>query len=168
MDWLPLSLLCALFLASADAATKAWLQGFSARELVLVRFGVTGLLMTPLLADLPPLTSLPPAFWAWLAALVPLELGAMLLYMRAIRDYPLSLTLPYAIVRPLLFRLDAERAHNLALAALRLLPGCNAQAAPGRIFPVGRQPGLRCPVSPESKPPKAGLWQPRWQPRPSG
>lgn len=102
MDWLPLSLLCALFLASADAATKAWLQGFSARELVLVRFGVTGLLMTPLLADLPPLATLPPAFWAWLAALVPLELGAMLLYMRAIRDHPLSLTLPYLAFTPVL------------------------------------------------------------------
>jgi drug/metabolite transporter (DMT)-like permease len=58
--------------------------------------------MTPLLADLPPLTSLPPAFWAWLAALVPLELGAMLLYMRAIRDHPLSLTLPYLAFTPVL------------------------------------------------------------------
>jgi dihydroorotate dehydrogenase len=30
---------------------------------------------------------------------------------------------PYALLRPLLFRLDAERAHGLALAALKLMPG---------------------------------------------
>ncbi|MFY9973175.1 MAG: DMT family transporter, partial [Chromatiaceae bacterium] len=80
--------------------TKAWLQGFSARELTLVRLGGAALLMTPLLADLPPLRTLPAPFWGWLAALVPLELVAMLLYMRAIRDHPLSLTLPYLAFTP--------------------------------------------------------------------
>jgi drug/metabolite transporter (DMT)-like permease len=100
MEWLPLALLSALSLASVDAATKAWLQGFSARELTLVRLGITGLVMSPLLADLPPLGTLPPPFWGWLAALVPLELAAMLLYMRAIRDHPLSLTLPYLAFTP--------------------------------------------------------------------
>ena len=100
MDWLPLALLSAFSVASVDAATKAWLQGFSARELTLVRLGGAGLLMTPLLADLPPLRTLPAPFWGWLAALVPLELAAMLLYMRAIRDHPLSLTLPYLAFTP--------------------------------------------------------------------
>lgn len=98
--WLPLSLICAFTLASADAATKAWLQGFSARELSVVRFGITGLLMAPLLLDLPPLGDLPSAFWWLLAALVPLELLAMLLYVAAIRDHPLSLTLPYLAFTP--------------------------------------------------------------------
>jgi drug/metabolite transporter (DMT)-like permease len=100
MNWLPLALLSAFSVASVDAATKAWLQGFSARELTLVRLGGAGLLMTPLLADLPPLRNLPAPFWGWLAALVPLELAAMLLYMRAIRDHPLSLTLPYLAFTP--------------------------------------------------------------------
>ena len=100
MDWLGLSLLCAFSLASADAATKAWLQGFSARELTTVRLGIAGLLMTPLLADLPPLASLPPAFWGWIGLMIPLELAAMLLYMRAIRDHPLSLTVPYLAFTP--------------------------------------------------------------------
>ncbi len=100
MHWLPLTLLCALALASADAATKAWLQEFSARELAVVRLGLTGLLLSPLLWDLPPLTGLPAAFWGWLAALVPLELLAMLLYMKSIRDHPLSLTLPYLAFTP--------------------------------------------------------------------
>ncbi|MGE5153940.1 MAG: EamA family transporter [Bdellovibrio bacteriovorus] len=102
MDWLPLALLSAFSLASVDAATKAWLQDFSARELALVRLGGAGLLLSPLLADLPPLQTLPPPFWGWLAALVPLELTAMLLYMRAIRDHPLSLTLPYLAFTPVL------------------------------------------------------------------
>ncbi len=102
MDWLSLSLLCAFSLASADAATKAWFQDFSARELAVVRLGIAGLLMTPLLVDLPPLASLPPEFWWLLVTLVPLELAAMLLYMAAIRDHPLSLTLPYLAFTPVL------------------------------------------------------------------
>lgn len=100
MSWITLSLLCALSLASADAATKAWLQGLSAVELLVVRFCIPGLLMTPLLAGMPPITELPAAFWLWIAILVPLELAAMLLYMAAIRDYPLSLTVPYLAFSP--------------------------------------------------------------------
>ncbi len=102
MDWISLSLISAFSLASADAATKAWLQGFSARELTLVRFGIVGLLMAPLLTDMPPIQQLDPAFWLWIAALIPLELAAMLIYMAAIRDHPLSLTLPYLAFTPVL------------------------------------------------------------------
>ncbi|MCU0836555.1 MAG: DMT family transporter [Chromatiaceae bacterium] len=100
MDWLTLSLICAFSLASADAATKGWLRDYSARELTLVRVGLTGLLMAPLLTGLGPVWELPPAFWGWILALIPLELGAMLIYMRAIRDHALSLTLPYLAFTP--------------------------------------------------------------------
>lgn len=100
LDWFSLSLLCALSLASADAATKAWLGGYSAQELTLVRLGVTGLIMTPLLGDLSFLGALPVAFWGWIALLLPLEVAAMLLYMKAIRDHPLALTLPYLAFTP--------------------------------------------------------------------
>ncbi len=100
MSWLSLSLVCAFSLASADAATKAWLGDYAARELTLVRFGVTGLLMTPLLSHIGPLGDLPRDFWLWLLALVPLEMAAMILYMKAIRDHPLSLTLPYLAFTP--------------------------------------------------------------------
>jgi drug/metabolite transporter (DMT)-like permease len=100
MDWAGLSLLCAFSLASTDAATKAWLQGYSVRELVVVRFGVVGLLMTPLLVGMPSVLDLPTVFWAWRAVLIPLEIAAMLLYMAAIRDHPLSLTLPYLAFTP--------------------------------------------------------------------
>lgn len=100
MDWLPLALLSAFSLASVDAATKSWLQGLCARELTLVRLAMAGILMSPLLADLPPLATMPVRFWLTLAALVPLELAAMVLYMRAIRDHPLSLTLPHLAFTP--------------------------------------------------------------------
>jgi drug/metabolite transporter (DMT)-like permease len=101
MDWLLLALLSALALASADALTKKWLADYSAREIALVRFGLPALLLAPLLW-LNPLPSVPLAFWAWVMALVPLEVMAMLLYMRAIRDSPLALTLPYLALTPVL------------------------------------------------------------------
>jgi drug/metabolite transporter (DMT)-like permease len=99
MDWLPIALLCAFSLASADAATKAWLGAYSAWELTLVRFTLTGLLLTPVLIVFP-LGAPQPEFWLWILALVPLEILAMLLYMRAIRDHPLSHTLPYLAFTP--------------------------------------------------------------------
>ena len=100
MSWLPLTLACAFCLASADAGTKAWLKDYSAWELALIRFTLTALVLMPLLAGLPNPLALPLAFWGWLALLVPLEVAAMLLYMAAIRDHPLSLTVPYLAFTP--------------------------------------------------------------------
>ncbi|ESQ13439.1 MAG TPA: EamA family transporter [Chromatiaceae bacterium] len=100
MHWFAVSLICALSLASADAATKAWLQGYSARELALVRFSLTAVWLLPMLAGLPVLSSLPVAFWGWMLVLWPLEMLAMLIYMAAIRDHPLSLTVPYLAFTP--------------------------------------------------------------------
>ncbi|CCW19857.1 Dihydroorotate dehydrogenase [Sphingobium indicum BiD32] len=40
-----------------------------------------------------------------------------------------SAAMPYRLIRPLLFTLDAERAHNLSIAALRLMP------TPGPLTP---------------------------------
>ncbi|MDN5870717.1 MAG: DMT family transporter, partial [Nitrococcus sp.] len=99
MDWLSLSLLSALSLASADACSKKFLGQYSAREMVLVRFAYSALLLAPLLY-FNPLPAVPPAFWGWLALALPLEIIAMLLYMQAIRDAPLSLTMPYLAFTP--------------------------------------------------------------------
>ncbi len=101
MDWLLLALLCAFSLASADAVSKRHLGGYSGPELVLVRFTVSGLLLAPLLL-LNPIPPVPLIFWAWVAALVPLELTAMWLYVLAIRDTPLSHSLPYLAFTPVL------------------------------------------------------------------
>jgi len=99
MDWLSLTLISAFCIATADALTRKYLQGYSARELVMVRFGMPGLLLLPLLV-MQPMPQLATEFWYWAAALVPLEVIAMLLYSQAIRDTSLSLTLPYLAFTP--------------------------------------------------------------------
>jgi len=99
MHWISLTLLSAFFLATADTLSKRYLSHYRPGELVLVRFGVAGVLLLPLLLWQPwPTLSL--AFWGWIAIALPLELLAMWLYMQAIRSSPLSLTLPYLAFTP--------------------------------------------------------------------
>lgn len=99
MHWIVLTLICALSLATADAATKRWLGGWSARDITLVRFSLAGLVTLPLLLLNPPAWP-QAAFWGWIAWLIPLELLALVLYVQAIRDHELSLTLPYLAFTP--------------------------------------------------------------------
>jgi drug/metabolite transporter (DMT)-like permease len=99
MPWLPLTLLCALSLATADAVTKRYLSDYTSTELLVIRFAVTALILAPAFLVLP-VPEFPSQFWGWLLLLVPLEIIAMLLYVRAIRDSPLSLTLPYLAFTP--------------------------------------------------------------------
>jgi drug/metabolite transporter (DMT)-like permease len=99
MEWLPLTLVSAFCIATADALTRKYLQDYSARELVIIRFGIPGILLLPLLA-MQPMPELATEFWYWTAALIPLEVTAMLLYSQAIRDTSLSLTLPYLAFTP--------------------------------------------------------------------
>jgi drug/metabolite transporter (DMT)-like permease len=99
MDWFSITILCAFSLASSDALAKKYLGSYSAWALVLIRFFVPGVLLLPVLF-IYPLPDAPPVFWAWLAVLFPLELLAMTLYMKAIRDAPLYQTLPYLAFTP--------------------------------------------------------------------
>ncbi len=101
MHWLALSLICAFCLATSDAGAKHWFRQAGAIQMVVVRLGFSGLLLIPwvITFDLP---VLPWQFWAWMALLMPLEITAMLMYMRAIRDYPLALTVPYLAFTPVL------------------------------------------------------------------
>ena len=99
MHWTSLTLLSAFFLATADTLSKRYLSHYRPGELVLVRFGVSGALLLPLLLW-QPWPQLSPAFWGWVAVSLPLELLAMWLYMQAIRESPLSLTLPYLAFTP--------------------------------------------------------------------
>ena len=99
MHWINLTLLSAFFLATADTLSKRYLSHYRPGELVMVRFGVSGALLLPLLLW-QPWPALSPAFWGWMAAALPLELLAMWLYMQAIRTSPLSLTLPYLAFTP--------------------------------------------------------------------
>lgn len=107
MHWFPLALICALSLALADTATKKWLADRSAAELTLIRFGLPVVLLLPLLVFLGP-PGPPPIFWGWIAAAMPLEIVAMLLYVRAIRDSPLSRTLPFMAFTPVFTLLTGQ------------------------------------------------------------
>jgi drug/metabolite transporter (DMT)-like permease len=99
MSWLILSLCSALLLASGDAAAKALLKGYAAREMALVYAVFTALCLLPWLA-LQPWPHLSAPFIGWLIVLVPLELLGMVLYLAAIRDSPLALTVPYLAFTP--------------------------------------------------------------------
>ena len=67
----------------------------------MVRFGLTAILLLPLLLVEPPAAP-PMAFWYWMGAALPLEVLAEVLYVLAIRDSPLALTLPYLAFTPVL------------------------------------------------------------------
>lgn len=99
MDWFFISIICAFSLASSDAFAKKHLVNYSAWALLLIRFSVPGVLLVPVLFVYP-LPDAPLVFWAWLALLLPLELIAMSLYMKAIRDADLYQTLPYLAFTP--------------------------------------------------------------------
>ena len=68
---------------------------------MLVRLGFTGLLLLPWVVTLD-FSNQPLEFWLWMIFLIPLEITAMWLYIKAIRDYPLSLTVPYLAFTPVL------------------------------------------------------------------
>ncbi len=99
MSWFWLALASAFLLASGDTAAKRLLQGYAAREMTLVYSVFTALCLLPWLLWLP-WPAFTPAFWGWIAALIPLELLGMLLYLAAIRDSPLALTVPYLAFTP--------------------------------------------------------------------
>ncbi len=99
MQWFVLTIISAVSLAAADALSKKYFQDCSGWELLLLRFGVPGLMLLPVLF-IQPIPAVPMAFWGGMVILVPLELIAMWCYMVAIRDCPLYLTLPYLAFTP--------------------------------------------------------------------
>lgn len=124
-DWFSLALLCAIAVASADALTKRYLGNYRAFEIVLLRFGLSGLLIAPLLliTGVPALST---GFLLMVAVMLPCEILAMFLYMKAIRDYSLALTLPYLSFTPVIITLCAfvflgERVTTLGFAGILLV-----------------------------------------------
>ncbi|MDD2943112.1 MAG: DMT family transporter [bacterium] len=99
MGWLYLSLLSAITLAICDSLSKYYLTGYSAHQSMLVRLGWTVIFLLPIYL-LYPLPEVPLEFWGWIAAMVPLELGATYLFLQAIQEFPLAKTLPYMALTP--------------------------------------------------------------------
>jgi drug/metabolite transporter (DMT)-like permease len=98
--WVPITLCCALSLATSDALTK---RALAARYNEYLIAWVRLLLMLPfllvLLAALPaPQTG--PGFMHAILAALPLELLALILYFKALKLSPLGLTVPFLALTP--------------------------------------------------------------------
>ncbi|HOO73153.1 MAG TPA: DMT family transporter [Spirochaetota bacterium] len=100
MTWFFLSLTAAFALATTDAMTKKFFGDLSAYEMGIFRlaYSLPFILLSLLVINIPALDS---TFWACIAAGLPLEAIAFLLYMKAIRTSPLSLSLPFLAFTPL-------------------------------------------------------------------
>ncbi len=97
--WFLYSFLCAFSVATSDALSKRammeapeWVVGW-----VRLAFALPFLLLGLWFIDIPPLD---PTFWWVIACVLPLELGSYILYLKAIRTSPLSVTLPLLALTP--------------------------------------------------------------------
>ncbi|MFC1863313.1 EamA family transporter [Thermodesulfobacteriota bacterium] len=99
MLWLQLALMAALCSAGNDALTKRFFSDLSAFEMGFVRllyafpYLIIGLFLIPW-------PKLDCTFWVCIAVGLPLELAALMSYMRAIKVSPLSLTVPFLAFTP--------------------------------------------------------------------
>jgi len=98
--WVFLSIVSALTLATSDALTKKALTGNNEYLVAWFRllFSVPLLLILLVLIPVPKIDS---EFYKAFAFALPLEIVAMLLYVKALRISPLSLTLPFLSLTPL-------------------------------------------------------------------
>lgn len=100
MSWFVYAFVCALSLATADALSKKALDGNSDPSIVAwIRTGYA----LPFMALLIPFIEKPEldsVFYAATLMAVPLDIIALLLYMKAIKLSPLSLTLPFLSLTP--------------------------------------------------------------------
>lgn len=97
--WLPLALTTALALSLADVLSKKALAASDDAVIVWVREGYA----LPFLAlgfFFIPIPSLDAAFWRTTALMLPLEIAGLILYVKAIRVSPLSLTVPFMALSP--------------------------------------------------------------------
>ncbi len=99
MLWLPLALITAFSLSTADALSKRALVDTEEIVVAWVREGYA----LPFLALgflFVPIPRLDAAFWLTVGALIPMEVAALVLYVKAIRVSPLSLTVPFMALSP--------------------------------------------------------------------
>lgn len=97
--WILLAFLCAFFLALTDFFTKKYSKRFSDRELVFGRvlFSVPILWLIALTDGIPVINN--KLFIVFLCA-IPLEIIALLLYVKSLRVSPLSATVPFLSFTP--------------------------------------------------------------------
>ena len=100
MSWFVYAFVCALSLATADALSKKALDDNIDSSIVAwIRTGYT----VPFMAFLIPFLEIPEldsVFYMAMFLAIPLDIVALLLYMKAIKVSPLSLTLPFLSLTP--------------------------------------------------------------------
>ncbi len=99
MTWFLLSLATAMAVASCDACLKKWFSHLTPIEMTLLPliYSLPLIGLSILWVDIPKLT---PAFYILFAVSMPLTLIPMVLYMKAIKISPMSLTVPYLAFTP--------------------------------------------------------------------
>ena len=103
--WLILALSCAVCTAAADVLTKrASNAAFPDHVLALARW-VYALPLLALALPFGAVTPPPPGFYLLVLVMAPLEIAALLLYIRAIASSPLSITVPFLSFTPALLLL---------------------------------------------------------------
>lgn len=99
MLWFYLSLATAISVATSDALSKLALKECDALVIAWVRWTLT-LPFLFLIIPFMEMPSLGPRFWVITACAIPLEITAIILYMKAIKISPLSLTIPFLAFSP--------------------------------------------------------------------
>ncbi len=145
MLWLPVTLLTALSSATGDTLLKARFAHLTPGGMAVVRSVAPLPFLCPVLLyiDWP---RLDPVFYQTLACLVPLEITALLLYMKAIKTSPLSLTIPFLAFTPVFIILTGwivlgEEVSARGVAGI-LLTVCGSYVL---HLNLGREKGLLAP-----------------------
>lgn len=99
MLWFILSLSAALFTSLNDVISKRFFGHLSAYTMGIIRllYALPYLLSALFIIEIPELDS---TFWRCVAIGIPLEITALLSYMKAIKSSPLSLTVPFLAFTP--------------------------------------------------------------------
>jgi uncharacterized membrane protein len=100
MNWFLYALLCALFLSTSDVFAKKALKNVDEYVVAWGRliWAAPFILCTVPFTSVPPITS---KFWIALLILLPFEITAIILYIKAIKASPLSITTPFLGLTPL-------------------------------------------------------------------
>jgi uncharacterized membrane protein len=158
MTWIPLTLLCAFALATSDALAKRALERHNEYLVVWLRLALAAPFLLATLLFIPIPQPGPEFYRAFLLAL-PLEAVASLLYIRALKLSPMSLTLPFLALTPVFllvvpFLLLGERislygAGGVLLIALGTYVLNLGSVKKGLLEPIriiGREKGALCMI----------------------
>ena len=125
MLWFCLSLAAAIFLATSDALSKIALKDCGDEIVAWAKWGGAAFFLLFLLPFIE-IPSLDATFWMVTALAIPLEVTAILFYVRAIKISPLSLTIPFLALTPLFllvtsFIILGERPSSRGVAGILLI-----------------------------------------------